>query len=241
MKLKNVPENVPGDIKEFVNAMVGLVYGAVSPDDVFISRVNNGFGSPDLMSNNAFINLMSISWTDILVNIITNLNNIKHFCESKCNTSPMFTGESMEEETPKTPTFESLILQKKTRALTQSMGSSLFEAMMMGNLADTETAAMESASDISGEEVEDAALIESILQYTVFETLDTLGIYKFRAGDIKNVKMDYMKSITEGKLPVFGKKDSEVVSAGKDKKGKKKARIHTRNARPRQDSGNPEK
>jgi hypothetical protein len=100
--------------------------------------------------------------------------------------------------------------------------------MMIGNIVETENIAMESMSGFSNEDIEDGALIETLLHYTVFETLETLGLYKFRVSDITNVKKDYMKAVTEGKGPIYGESDTKTMSNGKDKTGKKKVRINTR-------------
>lgn len=226
-RLSNVPEDVPGDVKEFVMAMVSLIYGAVPSDEVIISRMSSPMGSPDLTSPNPSVNYTTISWNDLLVNIKTNLSSIKSYCESKCSsvTQPEVNplpAQSFES------TFESLVMRKRTQDITKNIGNSLFEAMMIGNISETEKIAMESTQNFNNEEIEDAALIESLLQYTVFETLDTLGLYKFRLNDIKAVKMDFMNGVTEGASPIYGDSDSQTMSNGKDKKGKKKVRINTR-------------
>lgn len=236
-RLSVVPEDAPTDIKEFVMAMVSIIYGAVPSDEVIINRMNSGFGSPDTTSSCTALNLVSISWMDILVNVKTNLNSIKNYCNNKC---------SELDTTPITPiqiapssTFESLLIQKKSRALMNGIGGTLFEAMMIGNIVTNETAAMESSIDVDDEDVEDAALVETVLQYTVFETLSTLGLYKFKSNDIRNVKKDCMNSVTEGIGPFNkDKKDKknkskkkpqpDIMKAGKGKDGKKKIRIRTK-------------
>ena len=226
-RLSSVPEDIPGDVKEFVMSMVNMVYGAVPPDEVIISRMG-GLGSPDLASQNPSVNYATTSWVDLLVNIKTNLSSIKGYCESQSTNGGCITNEPISVRA--TSTFESLLARKKTQMLTRNMGSTLFEAMMIGNISETEKIAMESVG-IGDEEVEDAALIETLLQYTVFETLDTLGLYKFRLNDIKGVKADYVGSVTEGKSPIYGDSDSKTMSNRKDKAGKKKIRIKTRKMR----------
>ena len=226
-KLSSVPEDIPGNVKESVMAMVSLIYGAVPPDEVIISRMG-GLGSPDLASQNPIVNYATTSWVDLLVNIKTNLSSIKSYCESKCVDNNSVTDIPAIQATS---TFESMVAHKKSQMLTRNMGSTLFEAMMIGNISETETIAMESGGAYEDEEVEDAALIETLLQYTVFETYNTLGLYKFRLNDIKGVKADYIKGVTEGKSPIYGDSDSNTMSNGKDKTGKKKVRIKTRKMR----------
>ena len=222
-RLSSVPEDIPSDVKEFVNAMVSLIYGAVPSEEVIISRLGGMMGSPDLTTPS--INVGLINWTDIFVNIKTNLSSIKSYCETKCNpTTIEDNGTGVVAKT----TLESLIAEKKNRIMNRNIGGSLFEAMMLGNLSETSKVAMESSINIGDDEVEDAALIETLLQYTVFETLDTLGIYKFRLNDIKGIKRDFISGITEATTPVYGDSDRQTMSNGSDKTGKKKVRINTR-------------
>lgn len=222
-RLSSVPEDIPADVKEFVNAMVSMIYGVVPTGDVIISRLGGMMGSPDLAT--PAINVGLISWADIFVNIKTNLSSVRAYCETKCISVPM--GEVGTGVVTKT-TLESLIAEKKNRIMNRNIGSSLFEAMMLGNLSETAKVAMESSVKVGDDEVEDAALIETLLQYTVFETLDTLGIYKFKLNDIKGIKRDFVSGITEATTPVYGDSDKQTMSNGPDKTGKKKIRINTR-------------
>ena len=90
--------------------------------------------------------------------------------------------------------------------------------------------AMESSLNIGDEEVENAAMIESLLNYTILETLDTIGIYKFRTNDINSLRRAFVQSVSEGTSP-FQKKT--------DKKGLKTVRINTRKMKQKKDiSGN---
>lgn len=232
-RLSNVPENVPGDVKAFVLTMVSTIYGTVPADEVIISRLGRSFGSPDLSSNSSVVNYETISWMDVLVNIKTNLSSVKSYCEAHCvgHSEP---DNITTDVTPKA-TLESLIARKQNQIMNRNIGSTLFESIMIGNLANTDKVAMESSQKFEGDEIEDAALIESLLHYTVFETLDTLGIYKFRLNDIKGIKKDYIQGVTEGKSPIYGDSDSQTMSHGRDKKGKKKIRINTRKMKPNKD------
>ena len=104
------------------------------------------------------------------------------------------------------------------RFLSISRGS-LFEAMMIGAIPQCEQQAMESSTDISNDDVEMAALVVTLLNYTVFETLDTIGMYKFGMNDVNKIKKAYMNPMQEG----IG-----IMSLGRCKKGLKKVRINTR-------------
>lgn len=234
-----VSEDVPGDIKGFIMNMVSLVYVAVPPDEVIISRFGGSMGSPELQSNNPVVNYTTIGWTDLLVNIKTNMASIKNYCEEKSggigiNKALLYDAGANNLG----PTLESAIIQKKNQAMTRNIGNTLFEAMMIGNISAVDSVAMESAGNYDSDVVEDTALIESLLHYTVFETLDTIGLYKFRVDDIKNIKNHYIKSVSESKAPIFGERDSAVMSNGKDKKGKKKIRINTHKMKSKQQEEN---
>lgn len=226
-KLTNVTEDVPSDIKSFIMAMVSMIYGAVPSDEVIISRMNSSLGSPDLQSSE--VNYATLSWMDLFVNIKTNLESIKGYCDSRidsiCIEEP---GKLYNNSNPFENTLESLIIKKQNQILNRNIGNTLFESLMLSNIASTEKAAMESSNNFNPEDVEDAALIESLLQYTVFETLDTLGIYKFRLNDIRGVKKNLLSSVSEGTSPIYGDSDYSTMSSGTGKNGRKKVRINTR-------------
>jgi hypothetical protein len=229
-RLSMMPEDVPPDITEFVLGGVGMIYGAVPPDEVIISRINNPMSSYGVLPSGNSSIYDNLSWTDTYVNVRTNLSAIREYCFNKC--SGCINEPSNAIEVPpiqeNVNTFENLLMRRRNQAFARNVGNTLFEAMMIGNIVETENIAMESMSGFSNEDIEDGALIETLLHYTVFETLETLGLYKFRVSDITNVKKDYMKAVTEGKGPIYGESDTKTMSNGKDKTGKKKVRINTR-------------
>lgn len=225
-KLSNVPETVPSDVTGFVMTMVNMIFGAVPVDEVIISRFRSPMGSPGL-NNEMETNFDSISWLDLLANIKINLLSVREWCSTK-NTS---CGTTLCPENPvkKTPDgIEYVKYIQQMRTSNKAIGGSLFEAMMIGNISETSRIVTESGNSFTNEDVEDAALIETLLQYTVFETLDTLGLYNFRVSDIKTIKKDFMSKVSEGTEPVYGESDKVVVSQGMDKKGLKKVRINTK-------------
>ena len=234
-RLSNVPENIPGDVKEFVMTMVGMIYSAVPVDEVIISRMGGSMGSPDTKSAFQSVNLATMSWIDILVNIRTNLSSIKDYCISKANCGVTSETDKSLSDQPVVVknTLESMIATNKNRALNRNMGGSIFEALMLANLSGTAKMVTESNVPVSDDDVEDAALIETLLQYTILETLDTLGIYKFRLADVNAIKKDCMSAITEGNTPVYGDTDKETVSRGNDNSGKKVVRINTQKMKRR--------
>ena len=227
-KLSNVPETVPGDVKEFVMAMVGTIYTAVPADSVIISRFGNPTGSPDLKSSSPMVNFASISWTDLFVNIKTNLSSVKSYYEEQASGGTITQNDINGSDCPVSGrnSLAQLVATAQSRILTNNIGGSLFEAMMIGCISTSAKSAMESSLNIGDEEVENAAMIESLLNYTILETLDTIGIYKFRTNDINSLRRTFVQSVSEGTSP-FQKKT--------DKKGLKTVRINTRKMKQKKD------
>ena len=232
-KLESVPEGIPDNVKEFVMGIVGMLYGSVPSDEVIISRFGSFMGSPNL--TNPAVDYATTSWIDLLVNLKTNLASIKNYCDEKAD-SPCYE-EPIEITNGPNPSLNGVIKITQNRVLNRNIGGSLFEAMMIGTLAECSNVAMESASNLDESNIEDAALIETLLNYTVLETLDTLGIYKFGLSDVTNIKKAFMSTVTEGASPltksdsVTGNTPKQVMGLGKDSTGKKKIRINTRKMR----------
>lgn len=229
-KLSGVPENIPGDVKTFVMAMVNIIYTAVPADEVIISKFGNPLGSPDLGSNNPAVDMATVSWTDLFVNIKTNLSSIKGYCDNKISHETIDDTDLNNSECPVTGknSLAQKVAQQQSRIIARNMGGSLFEAMMIGALGTISKEAMESSSNVSGDDVEDAALIETLLNYTVFETLDTLGIYKFRMADYNEAKRHFMKPTMEADGDTgIGSDGASAIIQGTDNSGKKLVRINT--------------
>ena len=91
-------------------------------------------------------------------------------------------------------TFESALLAAKKRKINRHLGDSVFECIMMGSTKDVQEhvqyAAMESVDTMS---IMDAAFMETVLKYTVLETVQTMGLYNFDHSDIKKICNHYMK------------------------------------------------
>ena len=85
-------------------------------------------------------------------------------------------------------TLESMRLTAQKRALSKSTGSTLFESLMMNNANGVQQAAVTEGVSVTADKVMNAALIESILQYTVMETLNTMQLYNFTASDVNKLK-----------------------------------------------------
>ena len=234
-KFESVPEDIPGDVKHFVMGIIGMLYGCVPSDEVIISRFGKSMGSPNLMSSNPVIDFATVSWIDLLVNLKTNLTSIKNYCDTKTCSDIIDNDTLNNSECPVSGknSLASMIAIKQNRILNQNIGGSLFEAMMIGFINECSNIAMESSMNVDDATVENAALIETLMHYTVFETLDTLGIYKFRLGDINNIKKGFVRSVNESATPInkaddlSGNTPKQTLGLGKDKSGKKKIRIKT--------------
>ena len=188
-------------------------------------------GSPNLMSTNPVIDFATISWIDLLVNLKTNLSSIKAYCDEKA-CSPAYQEPTLVANAAQ-KTLDDMIKLNVNRVLNKNIGSSLFEAMMIGYINECSNIAMESSMNVDEATVENAALIETLMSYTVFETLNTLGIYNFRLSDINNIKRSFVRSVNEASTPInksddlSGNTPKQLLGLGKDKTGKKKIRIKT--------------
>ena len=82
-----------------------------------------------------------------------------------------------------------LVRENANRKLNSMNGSSVFESIMMKSLndIDAEHPTMEGASLLESEK-NNAALLQTVLEYTVLETLNTLKIYDFNLRNIGMVK-----------------------------------------------------
>ena len=85
-------------------------------------------------------------------------------------------------------TLEAMIAQKQRRSLRNSMGGTLFESFMIANSSSIRDEAVTEGVEIDTASAMNAALIESILQYTVLETLNTTKLYKFTFSDVNKLK-----------------------------------------------------
>jgi hypothetical protein len=211
-------EDVPAEPKRFILGMVNSLFTQIPTDEIVISRFDSDVSSADL------------PWFDVLVNIKTNLSSLKDWAANKAcpktaeQTDTTDLGGNMLntfDQITKTDNLNTLIIKKYNRVINHGIGGRVFEAIMLGNLSHCDRTVMESGMSISSEQVENAALIETILDYTVFETLDSIGLYKFRMGDMDKVKSDFMRCVTEDLNPLST--DSSV-----DNGGRKKIRINTK-------------
>ena len=94
-------------------------------------------------------------------------------------------------------TLEVMVAQKQKRSLRNSMGGTLFESFMIANTSSIRDEAVTEGVDIDTTSAMNAALIESILQYTVLETLNTAKLYKFTSSDVNKLKAANRSSLRQ--------------------------------------------
>ena len=88
-----------------------------------------------------------------------------------------------------------MIEQKQRRSLRNAVGGTLFESFMIANSNAIRDEAIMEGTDLDADASMNAALIETILQYTVLETLNTTKLYRFTSSDINKIKNHNRKSL----------------------------------------------
>ena len=100
-----------------------------------------------------------------------------------------------EKDVKESLSYRKLVNAAKTRKMHKQVGSSLFESIMMNSTNNVRTrldASMESSIP-DKKDVMDAAFMESMLVYTILETVQTVGLYSFSREDITKLKNHYKK------------------------------------------------
>lgn len=229
-QISTANETVPVDVKQFVLASVIMIFAPIPSDEAIISRFGVSLGSPETQSASTEINWKTVSWADIMANIKTNLTSASDWCANKGDTEyKVIDNDKLNGSACPVSGKSSLaqkVATKQNQLLNQNIGGTLFEALTINAMQNCKTSAMESGMNVSEEDTEDAALVEALLHYTIFETLDTVGLYKFRIGDMGRLQKTLVRSVTEGTSP---------FETDKDKNGLKKVRINTKKMKQKKD------
>ena len=109
--------------------------------------------------------------------------------------------------------LEQLSHQKMERDLRRSHAGSVFEALLMFDRVGVEHDAIMEGTSVDLEQTMNAAMMEAIFQYTVIETMNTIGLYGFSSVDTANIRKALME-------------DMNALSADKNNPTKK-TRINT--------------
>ena len=116
-------------------------------------------------------------------------------------------------KTPMQIQLEQLTLEKMERDLRRSHAGSVFEALVMFDRVGVEQDALLEGVSVDFDKTMNAAMLEAIMQYTVIETLNTMGICKLSSVNTSNMRKALME-------------DMNVMSADKNNSSKT-TRINT--------------
>ena len=116
-------------------------------------------------------------------------------------------------KTPMQIQLEQLTLEKMERDLRRSHAGSVFEALVMFDRVGVEQDALMEGVSVDLDKTMNAAMLEAIMQYTVIETLNTMGVCNLTSVDTSSIRKALME-------------DMNVMSADKNNSSKK-TRINT--------------
>lgn len=100
--------------------------------------------------------------------------------------------ENADGEVKESVTFESAVLAAKKRRMNRHLGDSVFECLMMGATKDVQEHVQYTMESADKQSIMDAAFMETMLKYTILETVQTIGLYDFTHEDIRKI-CDYYK------------------------------------------------
>lgn len=109
--------------------------------------------------------------------------------------------------------LEQLTMEKMERDLRKSHAGSVFEALVMFDRVGVEQDALMEGVSVDFDKTMNAAMLEAIMQYTVIETLNTMGVCRLSSVDTSNIRKALME-------------DMNIMSADKNNSSKK-TRINT--------------
>lgn len=108
-------------------------------------------------------------------------------------TDPDSTGEDIAKESV---TLESLTQLKRTRDSNKNAGGSLFECLMMKSTKETEEVIATEGVEVPWEQKMDMTFASAVLEYTILETLNTVGLYDFSHASVRSIE-NYCKNISK--------------------------------------------
>ena len=109
--------------------------------------------------------------------------------------------------------LEQLTMEKMERDLRKSHAGSVFEALVMFDRVGVEQDALMEGVSVDFDKTMNAAMLEAIMQYTVIETLNTMGVCNLSSVDTSSIRKALME-------------DMNVMSADRNNSSKK-TRINT--------------
>lgn len=109
---------------------------------------------------------------------------LKTYCEDM--TRAIFNGNILTETVEQVRSR--LIREHASRKLHSAIGSSVFESMMIQNMVNVRGAVTESGTSMLDSEIQNAAFLQSVVEYTLLETLNTMQVYKLNKDAISKLK-----------------------------------------------------
>lgn len=127
--------------------------------------------------------------------------------------------------------LDSLENKKLMRDINRNSGNTLFESMMIINTQAAINQSVLESSDMTDADLMSAALLQTVFEYTVLETMSTLGLYQFTGSDVAKIRRTILEAVNS---PLAGNVD--VKSSEKTAGGMKKIRINTKKMKTNKDN-----
>ena len=107
--------------------------------------------------------------------------------EDELNSDTSETPEDEEEATESA----SFVQRSKTNRMNRLTGTSVFECIQMSSIRKVDNHIVTEGIKLNNDDVMDSAFMESVLTYTILETLQTLKLYNFNNSTVKALKEYY--------------------------------------------------
>ena len=127
--------------------------------------------------------------------------------------------------------LDSLENKKLMRDINRNSGNTLFESMMIINTQAAINQSVLESSDMTDTDLMSAALLQTVFEYTVLETMSTLGLYQFTGSDVAKIRRTILEAVNS---PLAGNVD--MKSSEKTAGGMKKIRINTKKMKTNKDN-----
>jgi len=215
-------------------AAVGAAVGAINP--ALLGVALPGAMIANMKTQRIFICVLKVGFALAFVEFGTTGVTLRIKYKTKLST-PRKSAFSMEngdfiDMTPEMQYMAALEQLKLRRELTARSGETIFESLMMLNTKSCISEVVTEGVNATDDMVMDAAFIQTVFEYTVLETMNTLGLYHFSTQDSKTLR----KAIFEA-IDVDIDDDEVDEGLGLPKKaGLKSIRINTKKMKQNNDA-----
>lgn len=215
-------------------AAIGAATGLIAPE--LLPAATVGAYVANLKSQRIFIRKLSTGFALAFIEFGTTGVTLKIKYKTKLSTArkSAFAMENDEfiDMTPAMQYMAALEQIKIRRELTARSGETIFESLMMLNTKSCVSEVVTEGVNVTDDMVMDAAFIQTVFEYTVLETMNTLGLYHFSTQDSKTLR----KAIFEA-IDVDIDDDEVDEGLGLPKKaGLKSIRINTKKMKQNNDA-----